>query len=131
MQSTPEQIIRQTFTASSEGRLHFGEVVQALQQAGVESYTVDYRNAHTVYHLLNDSTLQLDLGPSQYAIAQEFSGEQIVDAIRGAQRGEIKYPEFKRLSMQAGCIGYTVWITGRHVTYFGRNGQTHVEHFPN
>jgi hypothetical protein len=40
------------------------------------------------------------------------------------------YPEFKRLSEQAGCIGYIVWITGRHVTYFGRNGETHVERFP-
>ena len=41
------------------------------------------------------------------------------------------YPEFKRLSMQAGCIGYWVWIAGRHVTYYGRKGETHVEHFPN
>jgi len=24
-----------------------------------------------------------------------------------------------------------VWIAGRHVTYFGRKGEMHVEHFPN
>jgi len=23
-----------------------------------------------------------------------------------------------------------VWITGRHVTYYGRAGETHIEHFP-
>ena len=40
------------------------------------------------------------------------------------------YPEFKKLSRQAGCIGYTVWIAGRHVSYYGRKGETHVERFP-
>ena len=40
------------------------------------------------------------------------------------------YPEFKVNSQRAGCIGYTVWIDGRHVTYAGRRGETHVERFP-
>ena len=37
------------------------------------------------------------------------------------------YPEFLRLSRAA---GYVTWIAGRHVSYFGRRGETHVEHFP-
>lgn len=36
---------------------------------------------------------------------------------------------FKTLSQQAGCVGYTVWIAGRHVRYFGRGDDTHVERF--
>ena len=35
-----------------------------------------------------------------------------------------------RLSMLAGCVGYIVWIAGRHVTYFGHRGEQHVEPFP-
>ena len=62
--------------------------------------------------------------------AQRISVEEIVAAIRGSQVGEVKYPEFIARSMRAGCVGYTVWISGRHVTYFGRNGSTHVEKFP-
>jgi hypothetical protein len=27
-------------------------------------------------------------------------------------------------------MGYVVWLAGRHVTYFGRRGATHVERFP-
>jgi hypothetical protein len=42
----------------------------------------------------------------------------------------VMYPEFKKLSQQAGCVGYTVWIAGRHVTYVGRRGETHIERFP-
>ena len=40
------------------------------------------------------------------------------------------YPEFKKLSQAGGCVGYVVWIAGRHVTYVGRKGETHVEKFP-
>ncbi len=51
-------------------------------------------------------------------------------AIRGAQRAEVVYPEFLELSRAAGCVGYMVWIAGRHVSYFGRKGEVHVERFP-
>ena len=59
-----------------------------------------------------------------------FNGEALRAAIRGAQEGRIKFPKFKRLSQEAECVGYHVWITGRHVTYYGRAGETHIEHFP-
>ncbi|HMW47411.1 MAG TPA: DUF1398 family protein [Cellvibrionaceae bacterium] len=131
MTQTPEHIIRATFTASNEGRMHFGEVIGKLMQAGVQSYQVDYRSRQSIYYLHNDDALILQLAPTEQTIAADFSVEKIVAAIRGAQRGTVMYPEFKRLSMEAGCIGYNVWISGRHVTYLGRKGETHVEHFPN
>ncbi|HTR00960.1 MAG TPA: hypothetical protein VMH83_13260, partial [Candidatus Acidoferrum sp.] len=67
---------------------------------------------------------------SGQGIADAFSATAVQAAIKGAQQGTVMYPEFKQLSMQAGCTGYTVWIAGRHVTYFGRRGETHIEHFP-
>ncbi|MFG5410135.1 hypothetical protein ABXN37_21045 [Piscinibacter sakaiensis] len=51
-------------------------------------------------------------------------------AIRAAQQGTLAYPDFKRRTQAAGCVGYTVWIAGRHVVYHGRLGETHVEPFP-
>lgn len=51
------------------------------------------------------------------------SEEALKSAIRGAQRGVVAYPEFKRLSRQAGCVGYVAWLAGRKVTYFGRRGK--------
>ena len=125
-----EATIRDTATASIEGRIHFGQVVDALQQVGVEAYQVDYRAERSTYFLPDDSTLTLDIGAAEQPIAQAFSVEGIQAAIRAAQRGKVKYPEFKHLSQAAGCIGYTVWLAGRHVSYFGRCGETHVEQFP-
>ena len=63
-------------------------------------------------------------------IADTFDAEAVRAAIRGAQQGVVMYPEFKHLTCLAGCAGYTVWITGRHVSYFGRKGEMHVERFP-
>ena len=63
-------------------------------------------------------------------IPQDFDAQALQAAIRGAQLGEVKYPEFLKLSMAAGRVGYIVWIAGRHVTYFGRRGEVHIERFP-
>lgn len=125
-----ETVIRQTAEASAAGRIHFGQVLGQLMSAGVESYVADYRAQRTVYYLPNGQTLDLPLDMSEAGLADDFDARALQAAIHGAQRGEVKYAEFKRLSCAAGCTGYTVWIAGRHVTYFGRRGETHIEKFP-
>ena len=130
MEPSIESAIRQSLQASNEGRIHFGQVVADLVSAGVESYNVDYRAQRTTYYLPGGETLTLDTTGPVVDIAGDFSASAIKSAIMGAQRGELMYPEFKRRSQAAGCTGYTVWLAGRHVTYYGRNGETHVECFP-
>jgi uncharacterized protein YbcV (DUF1398 family) len=130
MDSKQQNLIRETFSASNEGRVHFGDVVARLTEASVESYAVDYRSHSATYHLANDETLSLRMEATPVDIGKVFAAEALREAIREAQKGVVMYPEFKRRSMQAGCVGYTVWIAGRHVTYFGRKGEAHVERFP-
>lgn len=130
MNESARSVIRETAQASAEGRIHFSQVIGQLVSAGVESYVADYRARRTAYYLPDGQTLDIPLDMPEVAIANDFDAEGLQAAIRGAQRGEVMYPEFKRLSCAAGCIGYTVWIAGRHVTYFGRRGETHIEKFP-
>jgi len=130
MEQSIESVIRETLSASNGGRIHFGQVVGNLIGAGVESYSVDYRACRATYYMPCGETLTLDLEAPEVGIAMDFSATVIKQAILGAQSGEVMYPEFKKLSQAAGCIGYTVWISGRHVSYYGRNGETHVELFP-
>jgi len=130
MEHAVQSLIRETLDASNEGRIHFGQVVGTLVGAGVESYAVDYRTGRATYYMPCGDTLTLDLDVPKVDIATEFSGPGIKEAILGAQRGEVMYPQFKQLSQAAGCVGYTVWLSGRHVTYYGRKGETHVENFP-
>lgn len=122
--------IESTFAASNAGSIHFGQVVAQLMAAGVEAYHVDYRAGRSTYYLPSGETHTIEFEPPAQPVAPVFSHEGIMAAIRGAQAGTVKYPEFKRLSQAAGCASYTVWIAGRHVTYYGRKGEMHVEHFP-
>ena len=131
MDENTRAVIQATIEASNLGRIHFGEVIARLVGAQVESYHVDYRSGRTTYHLPDGATLDFDFERPQEAIADAFDGGAVRAAILGAQQGRVMYPEFKQLSQRAGCIGYTVWIAGRHVTYLGRRGETHVERFPN
>ena len=130
MNDSTRALIDEAAQGSSEGRLHFGQVIGLLVQAGVESYGVDYRARRSTYYLPDGDTLDLATPMPAVAIAQDFDAAALRDAIRGAQQGVVMYPQFKQLSRRAGCVGYTVWIAGRHVSYLGRKGETHVERFP-
>lgn len=123
------RLIEETLAASLAGTGNFGEHVMKLASQGVESYRIDYRLQQAAYFLPNGETHVLPV-PARHDLGQRFDVDEIVSAIRGSQAGQVKWPEFIARSMRAGCVGYTVWIAGRHVTYFGRNGETHVEHFP-
>lgn len=131
MNETTRAVIQATFEASNKGQIHFGEVIGRLMRVQVESYHVDYRSGRTTSYLPDGTTLDFAFERPHEAIAAVFDGDGVRAAILGAQQGRVMYPEFKLLSQRAGCVGYTVWIDGRHVTYAGRRGETHVERFPN
>jgi uncharacterized protein YbcV (DUF1398 family) len=130
MNDTAVAVIHACAAAAHDGTLPFGEIVGRLTAVGVESYQADYRQRTTRFYLPDGVTVAVPLHAPALAIAEDFDAPAMQEAIRGSQRGEVKYPEFLRRSMSAGCVGYTVWIAGRHVSYFGRRGEVHLERFP-
>jgi uncharacterized protein YbcV (DUF1398 family) len=115
---------------SSRGKLHFGEVVARLLEAGIERYHADYSRRETTYYTPDGSSCIVPMEHAPLPIAHDFSAPLIEAAVRQAQRREIMYPEFTRQALAAGCVGYFVQLTGKRVHYFGRSGQTHTEWFP-
>jgi uncharacterized protein YbcV (DUF1398 family) len=130
MEKSVKQVIEQCGRDSYAGTAGFAAIVAALLEAGVESYSADYRAGKTIYYMPTGEVLFMPLTTPDTEIPQVFDAAALVRAIRGAQRGEIKYPQFINLSMAAGCAGYIVWLTGKHVSYFGRQGEVHIEPFP-
>jgi uncharacterized protein YbcV (DUF1398 family) len=63
-------------------------------------------------------------------IADTFSNDDLIVALRGAQRDEIRYPEFVKRAKAAGVEAYWAFLTGKRVVYLGRKGEVHVEEFP-
>jgi uncharacterized protein YbcV (DUF1398 family) len=109
----------------------FPDIVRRLAGAGVSSYTADLVQLRNTYYGQGresaDEPLPLTAGPG---IAEAFDKDSVAAAVRAIQQGQIGYAEFLKTIMAAGCARYEVFIGGRKVMYFGRDGDFHTEHFP-
>jgi uncharacterized protein YbcV (DUF1398 family) len=115
---------------SAAGKIHFGEVVLRLTQAGIERYHADFTRMENTYYTPEGGSCVVPMEHQPAPIAAEFSPAQIEAAVGQAQRGEIMYPQFARQACAAGCVGYFVQLAGKCVQYFGRSGEIHTEWFP-
>lgn len=131
MKNALQQLIRQSARDSHTGMKNFAAHVGRMAETGVESYHADYRTAASIYYMPDGDTCVVPLEMPDAAIPPRFDEAALKAAIRGAQRGEVLYPEFLQRSMAAGCVGYICWIAGRQVSYFGHRGEIHIEPFPN
>ena len=130
MNPNTKEVIEKCARESHAGLLAFPEALGRLIEVGVESYFADYRNQSTTYYLSGNGAFTIPMAIPSIEIPSSFNKEDVVSAIRGAQSDAVRYPEFIKLTMSAGCIGYIVWIAGKYVNYFGRQGEVHIEHFP-
>jgi uncharacterized protein YbcV (DUF1398 family) len=51
-------------------------------------------------------------------------------AIRTDQQGQSTFPEFLQAIWNAGVIGYDVDFLARNVNYYGVNGESYLEEYP-
>jgi uncharacterized protein YbcV (DUF1398 family) len=123
-------VMHAVMTETEAGKLKFPDVVLRLLGAGVESYFVDLASGQEIFYLTGGESHSERMKLPRDPIAEEFSPEGLVAAIRGAQADTVRYPEFVQRSAAAGVIGYWAFLTGKKVIYFGRKGETHVEEFP-
>ncbi len=130
MNAEKAPIIQGCAQGALTGELTFPEIVGKLNQIGVERYHADYCRQEVTYYVADGDSLVVATPHPSHAIATEFSASAVEGAVRQSQRNEHTYLDFIRKTMAAGCVGYFVQITGRRVIYLGRNGESHVEHFP-
>lgn len=130
MNAVQTQVIQHCARGALAGELTFPEIVGKLAAVGVERYHADYSREEITYYLSDGDSLVVPSPHPQQATAVEFSPSAVATAVRQSQRGEHTYLDFIRKTMAAGCVGYFVQIAGRRAIYFGRNGDSHVEHFP-
>jgi uncharacterized protein YbcV (DUF1398 family) len=123
-------VVECTRISDQEG-LGFGDIVSKLIEVGVERYHTDLVRSEQTYYLPTGESEVVRADVIHGAPAVEFSPLEVEAAVRAFQVGTIKHKEFVRRLMAAGCVAYLVSITGRRVVYYGRNGDSHVEWFPN
>lgn len=112
--------------------MDFPGIVAALQDAGFESYLVDYRRDAWIFYRPDGDSLVLETPATEGGVASEFGAANIAAQVRAAQENaaSYSYQGFSSAVKRAGCCGYMVSFPGRRVVYFGRTGETHTEHFP-
>ncbi len=132
MDSRLAETARTCLSAAERNEMTFPQIVGTLMQAGFESYAVDFRRACAVYFLPNGDSVELPAHRAEAAIPAALDASAIHAAIREAQLlvPGYTYLGFCEKARAAGCAGYTVSFVGRRAVYFGRDGATHVEHFP-
>ncbi|MBB3592062.1 uncharacterized protein YbcV (DUF1398 family) [Rhizobium sp. BK529] len=129
-----QRIVAEECTAASEkDRMSFSQVLGALAGAGFEGYFTDLRRAVKIYYLPDGGNIEIATGGETPPVADVFDSAAIAEAVRWAQAAEAdySYKGFCERIMAAGCMGYLVSLLGRRAVYFGRTGETYVEHFPN
>jgi uncharacterized protein YbcV (DUF1398 family) len=128
----PEQtrVVQECARGALSGESTFPEIVGKLAKIGVERYHADYSRQEITYYLPDGDSAVIAMPHPSHPAANEFSATAVEAAVRQSQRNEHTYLDFIRKTMSAGRVGYFVQITGRRVIYFGRKGESHVEHFP-
>ncbi|MGE0757809.1 MAG: DUF1398 domain-containing protein [Pirellulaceae bacterium] len=130
MDSEQTQILEGCARGALTGEVAFPEIVRRLMELGVERYHTDFSRQEDTYDFPNGDSWVNDTPHPAHPTAEAFSASEVEKAVRQSQRNEHSYLDFIRKTMAAGCVGYFVQITGRRAIYFGRNGESHVEHFP-
>ena len=125
------KIITEVARKTLDGTMSFPEVVGQLLTAGVEYYHVDYVGMKkTFYSAEGDAVVTAINYEGLPPVAPEFSVEALrADILDSMQNGQ-KYRDFTRRARAAGVQGYFAFLRGKRVTYFGRQGDQHIEWFP-
>jgi len=111
-------------------QITFTEILASLIKEGVESYHVDFlRNEFRCYATSGESLVS-GAALVHDGVAAQFSAEKLERINQKIQAGQAAYPDFVKEGTAAGCAYYIVYLNGKKVRYFGRDGGEYVQAFP-
>lgn len=125
-----KEAIRDVLDKALAKAIAFPDVVAALQKQGVESYHVDFLRNEYRHYARNGESFVTDVPLVHDGVAAELSAEKLENINKRVQSGQAWYPDFVREGAAAGCAYYIVYLYGRKVRYFGRDGDEYVQYFP-
>jgi uncharacterized protein YbcV (DUF1398 family) len=125
-----ETVIQGLIGKALAKQIAFPEILASLLQEGVESYHVDFLRNEFRYYATSGDSLVTTAALEHGEVAAEFSLEKLERINRRVQARKASYPDFVKEGAAAGCAYYIVYLKGRKVRYFGRDGAEHIQHFP-
>jgi uncharacterized protein YbcV (DUF1398 family) len=109
----------------------FPYLAETLRQAGVTRNRWALPACQSVF-VTGEGSVVMQGTPLVTGVADVpvFDEQALVSALRTDQAGKSTFPEFLQATWNAGVVGYDVDFTGRTCTYFGANGESYVEAYP-
>lgn len=123
-------VIQEIIEEALARKMTFPEILATLTKEGVESYHVDFLRNEVRYYTRGGESLVVNASFVHQGLASEFSAEKLDAVNRRVQAGEASYADFVREGTAAGCACYVVYLNGKLVRYFGRDGGEHIQYFP-
>jgi uncharacterized protein YbcV (DUF1398 family) len=112
-------------------KLPFSEAIKQPREVGIERYYTDLIRLQKIYYSKDGESyieqLSVENSPE---LSLNFDEIKLIEAIRANQNKQIDYQMFLKNIIAAGVSCYTVFLTGKQVSYTGRYGETYVEKFP-
>ncbi len=132
MDEQKKSIADKCLAAAYDKSMAFPQIVGALIGAGFDGYAIDYRAGTATYYLPDGDCATISLPHGGASVAAAFDAAGIAAQIKWAQANppDYSYAAFCSNVTALGCAGYLVSFLGKRVLYFGRTGETHIEHFP-
>lgn len=125
------EIVAEAARATLDGSIPFPEVVRRLMETGVEYYHVDYVALQKTFYSASGEIIKTPINYEWLpSISSDFNAVALRAAIFDSQQNGQHYRDFTRRAMSAGVQGYIAFLRGQRVTYWGRNGDQHIEWFP-
>jgi uncharacterized protein YbcV (DUF1398 family) len=114
-----------------DGSMPFPEIVGKLISTGVEYYHVDFATcSFTFYGPSGEAVVAPLLLTNLRPVAESLDISELRAAIVDSQQHGQEFPAFCARAVRAGVQGYFAFLRGKRVTYFGRQGDHHIEWFP-
>ncbi|AZN37169.1 DUF1398 domain-containing protein [Iodobacter ciconiae] len=125
------EIVAEAARTTLDGSIPFPEVVRKLMETGVEYYHVDYVALQKTYYSASGEIIKTPINYEGLpSVSADFNADALRMAILDSQQNGQHYRDFSKRAMSAGVQGYIAFLRGQRVTYWGRNGDQHVEWFP-
>lgn len=111
-------------------KITFSQILATLATEEVESYHVDFLRDEYRYYAKNGESYVTGVPLIHDTVAHEFFTEKLQDINHRVQTGQAGYPDFVKEGAAACCAYYIVYVNGRKVLYFGRNGDEYIQNLP-
>jgi hypothetical protein len=125
MNSSTKRVIEHCANALNQGYANLAQAIDRLGEVGIESCHVDYRIPALVFYDSDGASYSLPLPTPCGSIANGFDHCALQHALAAEHSGGLDFPAFTRSTLEAGCVGFFLWLDDWHATFLGRHGEIH------